>query len=624
MYNIRCLAAAVLLLAAIVAGCSSDEDRRRAAQQASMEPTESVDEIYARRFAMEDFEHRLDNAQSFHSAGNGFLFRSTRDSLVADVNVFIRANPHIETDPGFGDFLGRLAMLDTLQHEHTVPYDGYSGVEDSLALSFADWPELDIELDPGVFSISNTVFPTIENKRIQFWIDYFTGPGRARFERAIYRMETYRPIVDAILDEKDLPRELAVIALIESGYSMRAVSYASAVGPWQFIYGTGKMYNLRVNWWYDERRDIVASTYAACHYLEDLHAIWGDWFLAFAAYNCGEYRVARQIARQRTENFWQLKLPRQTQRYVPKFLAALYILRDPGQWDITIPDVEPATFDEVTITDATDLELIARCAGTSVETIKQLNPQCRRWATPPRMEVVIRVPAGTGKTTVAELSKVPAEERITWRRHRVKKGETLSTIAGKYGTSVRALKDLNGIRNAHRIREGKYLLVPMAPGNATVASNTSKPRYKDDSRDINKKALEKYANRGAPPKGYKQVTYTVRPNDTLGEIAETYRTSASRIRSWNNLSYRRYIHPGQKLAIYVPETFNTPDQPVTGVDLPDENCCVKSTHVVRRGESFYSISKKYGVTLNELLAWNNKSARSTLRPGDRLDVWKDK
>jgi len=627
MQRIIWLPLALLLAGLWLPGCASDADRRKAARSAALPSDATVDEIYARRFALEGFEERLDQTRSYHGSGSAFLFRASRDSLVADVNTYIRANPHCEYDPEFARLLNSLGALDTLTVEPLTPLTpgGYAAVEDSLALQFADWPEMDVEMDPGLFSRYNTIFPAVDNSRVEFWIKYFTGPGRERFERAVYRMQLYRPTVEAILDELDLPREIVCLALIESGFSMRAVSTARAVGPWQFMQGTARLYGLRVNWWIDERRDIVASTYAAGHYLKDLHGIWGDWLLAFAAYNCGEYRVARQVARQRTEDFWRLQLPMQTQRYVPKFLAALYILRDPMKYDLVVPDVEPVTFDLVTIPDATDLNLVAESAETSVEVLRELNPQVRRWATPPGMEVVVKVPQGKGEQCRAGLDSIPPNERITWRQHRVKRGETLSQISRRYGTSVSALKSLNNIRNSHVIREGTVLLVPLQGGNyAEVATSkaTSKPQYMNPTRAIDKQSLQNYAQKAAPPAGHKQVTYTVRSGDTLGEIAERYRTSARKIRAWNDLHYRRYIYPGQKLAIYVPVSFATPDEPVGAVTLPDEDCCIKHQHVVRSGESFYSISRKYGVGVNELLAWNNRGLRDTLHPGDVLHIWK--
>jgi len=580
----------------------------------------STDQIYARRFALEDFERRLDSALNFHRHGHTYLYRSTRDSLESDVNSFIRANPHIETDPDFAGFFNRLDDLDSLD-TFVGPEETYDSRVDSLALSFADWPELDVNLDPGIFSISHSVFPTVENRRVDFWIRYFTGPGRSRFIRSVNRMQRYRQVLKRVFDELDLPEELACVALIESGFSMKAVSHARAVGPWQFIRGTARIYKLRMNWWMDERRDIVASTWAAGHYLNDLHGIWGDWTLALAAYNCGEYRIARQIARQKTENFWQLRLPRQTQLYVPKFLAALYILRDPAQYDFDIPDPNSYDYDEVTVTDATDLKIIARCAGTSARELRKLNPQFRRWATPPGMEVTVRVPHGTGDRCIKALGALKPGERITWRRHRVRKGQTLSLIARKYRTSINAIRRLNNLRSRHFIREGQYLLVP-APGAPAVASRTSRPGYRNPGRAINRKALERYARKAAPPAGFHRMTYSVRDHDTLGEIAENYRTSARKIRAWNNLSYRRYIYPGQKLTIFVPASFRAPRRHARSVTLPDETCCLRTRHVVSRGESFYSISRHYGVSLTDLLSWNRKSVKSRLHPGDVLDVWK--
>jgi membrane-bound lytic murein transglycosylase D len=615
MYNKRNLLAVLLVLAL---GCSSSKNARPPVKDLDF-PDRPIDEIYAERFAQEDFRARLDAAHNHYRNDNRYLFFATRDSLVADVNRYIRQHPHAETDASFARILERLGGLDTLSFEirdsHNMSY------EDSLALSFADWPEIDIELDDGViFNKYTSVFPDISNSRIDFWINYYTGPGKERFERAVYRMELHRPVVEKILDELDLPPELICVALIESGFSMKAVSRARAVGPWQFIHGTAKLYGLRVNWWYDERRNIVASTYAAGNYLKDLHSIWGDWYLALAAYNCGEYRVARAVGRHRTDNFWHLRLPKQTQRYVPKFLAVLYILRDPDRYGIRLPEAEPIEFDEVRITDATDLSTIARCAGTSLKTLRDLNPECLRWTTPPKTEIMLKVPKGSGESCAANLAMIPPEERVTWTRHRVKRGETLSAISRKYGVSISSMKTLNNIRNAHRIHEGQMLIVPLQGHHAEVAS--SKPQYKTKSRNINKQALERYAQRSAPPKGYKEVVYVVRQHDTLGQIAEDYHTSARRLRAWNDLSYRRYIYPGQKLLIYVPESF---DEPVhASVNTPDRSQFVKHTHVVKKGESFYSISKTYNISLDELLAWNNKSPRSVIYPGDVLQIWKKK
>jgi membrane-bound lytic murein transglycosylase D len=478
-----------------------------------------------------------------------------------------------------------------------------------------------------MFSMANTQFPVIESNRIDFWINYFTGPGRDRFDRALYRMQLNRPTVEAILDEMDLPQELICVAFIESGFAMKAVSSAKAVGPWQFISGTGRRYGLRSNWWYEERSDIVASTYAAGNYLKDLYSIWGDWFLAFAAYNCGEYRVARQVARQKTKNFWELDLPLQTERYVPKFLAALYIMREPEKYGFTIPQVEPIRYDLVSVEYAIELDVFARCAGTTTETIKELNPQLRRGATPPNMEVHLKVPAGAGDLCTANVAALPPQERVRWQEHTVRKGETLSAIAVKYDTSIEALRDSNNIRRSNLLQIGQRLVIPVPGGSASLAQTaSSRPQYRERTSTINRAALERYAERatsGAPIAGRTRMVYTVKRNDTLSEIAERNHVGVSQIRSWNNLSRRRHIYPGQKLAIYVRGTAPAAERAEVASAGPvtvDETRFEQLRHVVSSGETFYSISKRYNVSMNELMSWNGRT-RSIIRPGDVLVVW---
>ncbi|HXV13230.1 MAG TPA: transglycosylase SLT domain-containing protein, partial [Candidatus Krumholzibacteria bacterium] len=473
--RIQIYTAVLTLWAVLATGCASTGDsssaRGRSVAQRNLEPR--VD--YGRSIA--DFSSRVAASRSLYANNDVAGFLSARDSLLADVNDFIRDHPHAEQDPDFVRLLNSLSALDTLVvNQPRVPL--YSAVDDSLALAARPWPDADITAsdEARLFAMSDSVFPFIESPRIDFWISYFTGPGRERFERAMYRMETHRPTVEAILAEKGMPHELICIAFIESGFAMKAVSSARAVGPWQFINGTARRYNLRVNWWFDERCDIVASTYAAANYLTDLYGIWGDWFLAFAAYNCGEYRVARQVARQKTTNFWQLDLPLQTERYVPKFLAALYIMRDPEKYGFTIPTVEPNRFDLVTVSVPTDLDVIARGAGTTTEVIRDMNPQLKRGATPPMMEVHVKVPRGAGEACTAALANVPPSERVAWTEHKVKKGETLSHIAGQYGTSVDALRDTNNLKRSSMLRVGQIVVVPV-PGGSYAEAASSKPTY---------------------------------------------------------------------------------------------------------------------------------------------------
>jgi len=622
--RIQIYAAVLILWAVLAAGCASNGDGRAATQRTLSQRNVDTRSNYGR--AIGDFARRVDASRELYAQNNVTGFVSSRDSLLTDVNDFIRENPHAESDPDFVRLLNSLSALDTLAVRE--PRDPeYSAVDDSLALAARPWPAADpaAAAEAPLYAMSDSVFPFVESSRIDFWISYFTGPGRERFERAMVRMETHRPTVEAIFAEKGMPQEIICIAFIESGFAMKAVSSARAVGPWQFINGTARRYNLRVNWWYDERCDIVASTYAAANYLSDLYGIWGDWYLAFAAYNCGEYRVARQVARQKTTNFWQLDLPLQTERYVPKFLAALYIMREPEKYGFTIPTVEPRRFDLVTVSVPTDLDAIARSANTTTEVIRDLNPQFKRGATPPMMEVHVKVPQGSGEACQAALVNLPPEERVAWTEHKVKKGETLSHIAGKYGTSVEALRDTNSLKRSSMLKVGQIVVVPV-PGGSYAEAASSKPTYMNPRESgVDRAALERYAQRTAAlPTGEKTV-YRVKSGDTLGGIAARYGTSVARIRSWNELGRRRHIYPGQKLAIYSNRA-PAPDQPEqiasapTAAPVTPGTDFTMVTHIVARGESLFSIGKQYNVGIQDLMAWNNRS-RSMIKAGEKLVIY---
>ena len=608
----------VLITVVSVFGCTTAS--RKALPPVPIE-AQPMDETAPSDEVLGQYQTGVDSAAALYDFGDVEDFVAARDSLRHNIEALLASQPSMRSLPQFQSILRSLSEFDSLLNRR-----GFAPpmqVDDSLALAIEDWPEIeDTKPKPSGPTFGDTVFPEMTNERIDFWLRYFTGPGKERFGRALYRMELNRPVVEKILDELELPHELIVLPIIESSYVMKARSRARAVGPWQFIPGTARIYGLRVNWWFDERRDIVASTYAAGNYLSDLHGIWSSWPLALAAYNCGEYRVARAVASHKTQDFWKLRLPKQTERYVPKFLAALYIVRDPGRYGFVIPDVEPVKFDDVTIKDATDLKLIAESADCSVDVLRDLNPGLLRWSTPPKMEVSVKVPEGSGELCLAKLAAIPPSERVTWRKHKIRKGQTLSVIARKYGTTITALKSLNGIRNAHKIRQGRHLIVPMQGVYTEVAS--SKPQYKNKRRNISKEAMDKYAKRYAAPANHKKTTCLVKSGDTLGEIAEVYHTSAKKIRRWNNLRYRSYIYPGQKLTIYVPNSFDLGDVTSTTAVKPDPDNFVRQTYKVKKGDTFYGISKRFNVRMVDLLAWNGKSRRSTIYPGQKLEVWTEK
>ncbi|MBN2184601.1 MAG: LysM peptidoglycan-binding domain-containing protein [Candidatus Krumholzibacteriota bacterium] len=453
----------------------------------------------------------------------------------------------------------------------------------------------------------------VYNWRTDYWIKYFTGKGRRNFKRWLERAEIYRDIIEPVLVKNEIPRDLLYLAVIESGLNLNAKSNVKATGPWQFMAGTGRIFNLRINWWIDERKDIVASTYAASHYLKHLHNLFGDWQLALASYNSGEYRVAHAISTQKTRDYWRLRLPSQTRWFVPKFMAALAIGRDPEKYGFTTPEPNPLRFDIVTLDRSTDLKIIASAAGCTLAKIQKLNPALKRWATPPGMVVEIKVPYGTGEKVVSKINSIPPGERVSWLRHKIGKGETLSYIASKYEISQKELKRINGIKNVHKIRTGQLLLIPTRD-DGTQSAGSSSPKYMTTPNLPGKIKMKNYS----APEGKTKLVYTVRDRDTLGEIAEKFNVGLSKIRSWNNLRYKSLIHPGDNLVIYVDDGLEFDDY---SGDRTDKKGKKELIHIVKKGETLSSICKRYRMRISDILAWNDKMNKDRLYPGDRIRLW---
>jgi len=376
----------------------------------------------------------------------------------------------------------------------------------------------------------------IDNQAVSKWVSYFSGRGHRNFQIWLDRKNSCKPLVCSILEEYGLPSELIYLAVIESGLNNNARSSVGAMGPWQFMPGTGKAYKLKQSWWLDERRDLEMSTHAAAQYLKRLHKRFGDWALVLASYNSGENRVSRRIRMHGHDNFWDMRLPTQTTAYVPKFIAAARIGENPEKYGFVTNKMPVLEYDVVKVRDATDLELMAKCAGVPVQNIISLNPALLHEASPPGLKgYPIRVPKGTGPKATSALSKVPLDKRLTWRRHKVKRGENLGLIARKYGTTVSDVANLNKMTDVHLIRPGDQLLIPMPAQLAKLA------------RD---RAQEK--GHYVPPAGYKRVSYKVKSGDNLGSIGKKLGVSVKHLRKVNGIYKTNLIYPGQKLFAYRP------------------------------------------------------------------------
>ncbi len=401
------------------------------------------------------------------------------------------------------------------------------------------WTEITeaIEIEMGETSLTiiddrDGHIPLVRTKQVDQFINYFQTKGRKQFQIWLERHEKYKGLILPILAEHGMPEEFIYLAMIESGLNPKAYSKANASGMWQFISATGKQYGLLRDWYKDERRDPVKATHAACKYLKDLNTKFDNWYLALAAYNCGEGRVLRASKLHQTYDFWQMhSLPRETRNYIPYFLSAAIIARTPEAYGFKIPkNVKPFEYETIILKKSADIAVLARVAGLKPKVLRDYNPELRQSATPSEGDYTLKLPKGIKNRFLTAWNAIPEEERFApqFVVHRVKYGESLWTISKKYSVSIHDLAAVNKIRNRNKVKVGQKLNVPLKGGRTW------------SSRD-----------NGGPP-GHSKRIYKVKRGDTLGQIAENFKTRASKIRRWNNMKYGSHlIRPGQKLVIWV-------------------------------------------------------------------------
>lgn len=367
-------------------------------------------------------------------------------------------------------------------------------------------------------------------------------------DRLFKRASLYLFYIVEEVDKRGLPMEIALLPAIESAFKPHAYSRARASGLWQFIPSTGRYFGLERNWWYDGRRDVFEATKAALDYLEKLNKIFdGDWHLALAAYNAGERRILRaqeyNRRRGRPTDFAHLKsYKRETQNYVPKLIAMTNIVAHPEKYGVTlVPIPNEPYFTRVEIGSQIDLGLVAKMANISMGDLYDINPGFKRWATAPNGPHYILVPADRREVLLEALDQLPDDKRVRWTRHRIRQGDTLSTIGRRYRVSVRAIKQANRLRGT-RIRAGDNLLIPISTRRLTAYNgNVTKP-VKRKIRIL------------PPPKDAVQLIHRVQRGDTLWGIARRYQVYLYQLKGWNGLR-RRLLLPGQELKVWVKPGF---------------------------------------------------------------------
>lgn len=479
-----------------------------------------------------------------------------------------------------------------------------SDLKDIASFRLSD-PEGPKVVDQELESIPTEVNPLVEK-----WIAYFQGRGRPHMERYLARSTRYEKLMKKVLRDNGLPEDLFYIALIESGFSSKATSHAAAVGYWQFIRGTGKRYGLEINSFIDERRDPVFATQAAAEYFKGLYSVFGSWYLAMASYNVGENRVKREVMNHYTRDFWELarkkRFPAETINYVPKFIAAKMIGKDPAKYGFDEIDyLPPIEFDHITVKTAVNLRQMAEKMNINYEDFKALNPKFRGEVAPLRStELTLRVPPGT-----AESAMVAAVESVVQnvqfiadsgetQTYRIRSGDNLSTIAKRYRTTVAYLRDINNLPRKKPLRIGMRIQVP----DRTPLKGRSTP-----SRQVAKTKTQSPAvgRKVAVPDGR---YYIVQSGDSLFSIAKKYNTTVAELQRLNSIRRGRVLKIGMKLK--VPGT----DSSATG------GSAKAKVHIVRRGENLSLIAAKYNVTTSDLKASNKLRNPSSLAVGERLKI----
>ena len=448
--------------------------------------------------------------------------------------------------------------------------------------------------------------------RVRWYLDFFQRKGRERMGIWLNRMPRYEPMIRERLQREGLPGDLVYLALIESGFSNTATSRARAVGMWQFMKGTAKLYGMRVDSWVDERRDPYRATDAAARHLRDLNHRFNSLYLAAAAYNAGSGRVSRGLRRLPDDDeadsasadamFFRLYdtklLRRETKDYVPKLIAAALIAKEPARYGFAVTASEPATYDSIVVPTMTGLDVIARLADTTVAAIRELNPQYLRLATPPGVASVVRVPSGLGATTVASYAELPPNRRVTFVEHFVARGETMGGIARRYHVSSRLLQDANPKVRANRLQVGQRLIVPTGGAiSGSVARQMSDP--------------PKPA--GTSRSGWHRVLR----GETLTAIADDYGVTVRDLLRWNSLDANGAIRAGQRIRVAAPPEESSDRRAAAASAATTAS---PRTHTVKRGDTLTGLARRYGVSVEALREANGMSERQTLRPGAALRI----
>ena len=474
-------------------------------------------------------------------------------------------------------------------------------------------------------------FPVVINKQVKAYLDIFQNKQKKTFGRWLARSGKYIPMFQRELREAGLPQDLAYLAMIESGFNQRAYSRAKAVGLWQFIKGTGKQYNLRIDRYVDERRHAEKSTKAAVAFLSDLYADFGDWHLAVAGYNAGAGKIGRGLKRYKVDNFWSLAQHRylrlETKRYVPKLIAAIIIAKNPEQYGFTNIQYEaPLEYETLRVGPGLSLDAVALICDTNSKEIKKLNQELKTGRTPlNKSHYDVQIPVGKKELAEANLPRLNSVVSTGYKTHVIRKGDTLSKICKRYNINKTTLLKINNLRSS-KLVAGKHLRIPYSSARYRLLAKGSKGNIVTD--DL--------------------VLHTIKPGETISKIADSYNIPPELIVTWNGLKSIHKIRAGQQLALYIVDDSKTlsftkspqPSTPSRIIATPSKRnssmiilaeqkkFSVKEVtpakskitwYQVRRGDSLWTIARKFNLSTKQLKTWN-KLKSNRIHPGIKLKI----
>lgn len=443
---------------------------------------------------------------------------------------------------------------------------------------------------------------SLENKRIKAQRNWY-AKHQNYINRVLERGEPYLYFIYSEAKRRGIPHELVLLPIVESAFDPFAYSHGRASGIWQFVPATGKFFGLKQTWWYDGRRDIYAATHAAFNYLEALNKQFnGNWLHALAAYNAGAGNVRKGIRRNKKLgkpiDFWSLKLPKETQAYVPKLIALAQIFQNPEKYGIKLRPIDYAPqFAKIETQSQIDLSQAATLANIPLEELYRYNPAFNRWATDPVGPHYLLIPIQQAESFEAGLAQMPPEKRVQWSRYKIKAGDSLIGIAKKNHTTVKVIRSVNGIKG-NRIVAGKTLLIPKASKSLKEYTLSLEQRLA--------------AKQNRPRSGRHKTTYHVKGGDSFWTISRQFKVNMRALAKWNGMAPTDTLRTGQKLIIW------------TNVKTAGSNSKIRRINYrARNGDSYAKIAQKFNVTLAQLKRWNSIDTRKYLQPGDKLTLYVD-